>query len=90
LRKLVFAIVHGSQVFLAPNRYPDSEEEGKREEWGVGWGGGIASRIPSFEITLFGAKGIKLADLKLFLIILDLKASIRARGYASRKSSLSI
>jgi hypothetical protein len=35
-------------------------------------------------------RSIKLVDRKLFLIVSDLKASIRARGYASRKSSLSI
>lgn len=53
-------------------------------------GVGVRSRILSFEITLSGKKGTKPAALKLFLIVSDLKALVRARGYASRKSSLLI
>ena len=50
----------------------------------------VRSRILSFEITLSGLKGTKPVAKKLFLIVSDLKASIRARGYTLRKSSLSI
>jgi hypothetical protein len=50
----------------------------------------VRSRILSFEITLSGKKGTKPATPKLFLIVSDLKALIRARGYTSRKSSLLI
>lgn len=56
----------------------------------LGGGVGVRSQISSFEITPSGAKGTKPAAPKLFLIVSDLKASIRASRYAGRKSSLSI
>ena len=53
-------------------------------------GVGVLSEIFSLDSTRFGSNGVRPVAAKLDWIICDLNASTRARGYSTRKSSLSM
>ena len=67
--KLTFVIGCNLKVFLDPNHYPCLKG-----------GVGVRSRILSFKITRLGTNRTKLAAVKLFLIVSDLKALICVGG----------
>jgi hypothetical protein len=53
-------------------------------------GDGVFSEIFSLDSTRSGSISVRPVAAKLDWIICDLNASVRARGYSARKSSLSM